>query len=152
MPIGRYTVAKHEALALLRRREQPAEDVGAELAGTSVDDILEAREALRALERLKPQQRLVLCLQIEGHSYSAISRLTGQSYTWVNRHLTEGRRDLRRLPRGGQPLRGLRNVDDRSGGRPCGRQLELHAYLGPAFSPRAELAASSYATAASLRP
>ena len=94
-----YTVAKHEAFALLRRRsgETPADELPP--TGTSGDliDLVEARDTLRLIGRLKPQQRLVLRLRIEGHSYTAICELTGQSYTWVNRHLTEGRRALRGL-------------------------------------------------------
>lgn len=98
-----YTVAKHEAFALLRRtrRESPDDEVAARPDGLDLDDAIEARRALRLLDWLKPQQRLVLRLRMEGHSYASIQACTGQSYTWVNRHVTEGRRALReRLDRG----------------------------------------------------
>jgi RNA polymerase sigma factor (sigma-70 family) len=93
-----YTVAKHEAFVLMRRarREALCEEL-AWLTAAELHEIVAARDTLRLLAHLKPQQRHVLQLQAEGHSYKAICQLTGRSYTWVNRHITEGRRALRQL-------------------------------------------------------
>jgi RNA polymerase sigma factor (sigma-70 family) len=94
-----YTVAKHEAFVLMRRARR--EPVYEELAWLTItvdqDEVVAARDALRLLGHLKPQQQQVLLLQAQGHSYKAICQLTGRSYTWVNRHITEGRRTLRKL-------------------------------------------------------
>lgn len=94
-----YTVAKHEAFALIRRlnREEPADDPQPDRSAPSPAHILETRKALGLIDRLKPQQRTVLRLRMAGLSYKEICQHTGQTYTWVNRHLTEGRHDLRRL-------------------------------------------------------
>jgi DNA-directed RNA polymerase specialized sigma24 family protein len=92
-----HIVARHEAFALLKRskREQPNDDV-CTLAGAAPDPEL-ARQALELTAQLKPQQRLVLRLQMHGYSYEEMCRITGRTYTWVNRHITEGRRALRQL-------------------------------------------------------
>jgi RNA polymerase sigma factor (sigma-70 family) len=94
-----YTVAKYEAFATMRRaqREAPAEQLPPTAAPGSVEAVAEARETVVALRRLKPQQRLVLTLKAQGYSYNEIAALTGKTYTWVNRHLTEGRKAARRL-------------------------------------------------------
>jgi RNA polymerase sigma factor (sigma-70 family) len=94
-----YTVAKHEAFALLgrARREVPVESTTLIATVREFDDSIDARDALRVIADLKPQQRLVLWLRAEGHSYNSICTLTGRTYTWVNRHICEGRRALRRL-------------------------------------------------------
>jgi DNA-directed RNA polymerase specialized sigma24 family protein len=39
---------------------------------------------------------VVLTLQLAGYSYKEIAERLGKTYTWVNRHLTEGRAELRR--------------------------------------------------------
>lgn len=91
-----YTVAKNEAITILqrRRRETP-------VAEPQTDDnsdlmaVLEARDILRVMTALKPQQQVVLRLRAEGHSYTDIAEITGRTYTWVNRHLREGRAALR---------------------------------------------------------
>jgi RNA polymerase sigma factor (sigma-70 family) len=57
---------------------------------------VEARELLRGLAGLRWHQRTVLTLQLAGYSYKEISERLGKTYTWVNRHLTEGRAELRR--------------------------------------------------------
>ncbi len=96
-----YTVAKHEAFALLRgqQRATPVEDMPAVEAGSGPEDQVEARETLRVVAELRPQQQLVLLLQAQGYSYNEIVDRTGKTYTWVNRHLTEGRQAARRLER-----------------------------------------------------
>jgi hypothetical protein len=45
--------------------------------------VVDARDALRLIAQLKPQQRLVLLLRDTGHSYKAICELTGPTYTAV---------------------------------------------------------------------
>jgi RNA polymerase sigma-70 factor (ECF subfamily) len=94
-----YTVAKHEAFALIgkRRRETPGEELHEVICCFDLDGVVEARRALRALDRLKPQQQVVLRLRIEGLSYDEIAEATGRTLTWVNRHIAEGRQALRRL-------------------------------------------------------
>jgi DNA-directed RNA polymerase specialized sigma24 family protein len=49
------------------------------------------------VSQLPAHQRLVLNLQAQGYSYQQICLATGKTYTWVNRHLHEGRARLRRL-------------------------------------------------------
>ena len=56
----------------------------------------DAREALAALAQLKPAQRTVIALKVAGYKYKEIQELCGgKTYTWVNRHITEGRAALR---------------------------------------------------------
>lgn len=93
-----FTVAKHELFIRLRelKREQP--EAGAENAATvDVDERMHAAHVLSLLGELKPQQRRCLALQALGYSYEEIGEQTGETFTWVNRHLTEGRRALREL-------------------------------------------------------
>ena len=68
-----------------------------ELLPSTVDTELavEARELLRGLAGLRWHQRTVLTLQLAGYSYTEIAERLGKTYTWVNRHLTEGRAELR---------------------------------------------------------
>ena len=58
---------------------------------------MEAREALRLLAGLRWRRRRVLELQVAGYSYQEIAERLGVTYTNVNRHVTEGRAELRRL-------------------------------------------------------
>lgn len=94
-----YTVAKYEVFATMRRaqREATVEELPPMAAPGSVEGIVEARETMVSLRGLKAHQRLVLIMKAEGFSYNEIAALTGKTYTWVNRHLTEGRRAARRL-------------------------------------------------------
>ena len=94
-----YTVAKHEAFALIRAaaREAPTEELDPEGSAPTPADVLEARRVLALIDLLKPQQRTVLRLRMAGLSYREICQRTGHTYTWVNRHITEGRQALRRL-------------------------------------------------------
>ena len=56
----------------------------------------DAREALAALAELKPAQRTTIALKVAGYKYKEIQELAGgKTYTWVNRHITEGRAALR---------------------------------------------------------
>jgi RNA polymerase sigma factor (sigma-70 family) len=94
-----YTVAKHEAFVLIRAaaREQAVEEPQPAHSAPAPGDILEARKVLALIDRLKPQQRMVLRLRMAGLTYQEICRQTGHTYTWVNRHITEGRQALREL-------------------------------------------------------
>jgi DNA-directed RNA polymerase specialized sigma24 family protein len=107
-------VARNEALRLLRisRREPFLEDRPAQRSDPASGEPLdwqellparedtelavEARTLLRALAGLRWHQRTVLTLQLAGYSYKEIAERLGKTYTWVNRHLTEGRAELRR--------------------------------------------------------
>jgi RNA polymerase sigma factor (sigma-70 family) len=107
-------VARNEGLRLLRiRRREPfledrpclrsdpasGEPLGWQELLPAADDIevaVEARELLRALAGLRWHQRTALTLQLAGYSYNEIAQRLGRTYTWVNRHLTEGRAELRR--------------------------------------------------------
>ena len=57
---------------------------------------IEHDERVDADQALKPREREALYLKGLGYSYQAIMRLTGSSYTAVNRRLSEGRAALRR--------------------------------------------------------
>jgi DNA-directed RNA polymerase specialized sigma24 family protein len=100
-PLGwMVVVATHEAYALLRKRrlEAPDEFINGDAAAARRGDpelALEAREALEALCKLKPHQCLALGLKAAGFRYQEIQAITGRSYTWVNRHVSEGKRALK---------------------------------------------------------
>ena len=106
-------VARHEAFRLARDyvRTRPAScvvnvDEHGRVSEFDPDQVeaserdvlagLEARETFEALADLKPAQRTTLALKAAGFSYKEIQRLCGdKTYTWVNRHITEGRAALR---------------------------------------------------------
>ncbi len=112
------TVTKHEALAVRRRRERmlsspapgrQAEEeqdwvqlIPSERAGPA--DLAERRERIarsrEALRSLKPQELRALTLLAEGYSYAEIGRITGFSYTKINRCLAEGRQRFRQIVAG----------------------------------------------------
>jgi RNA polymerase sigma factor (sigma-70 family) len=111
-------VALHEGLRLLRvaGREPLVEEVcnqeHAPEAGerrvpveerveapVDVELAVEAREALRALAGLRWRRRRVLALRAAGYSYQEIADKLAVTYTNVNRHLTEGRAELRERQR-----------------------------------------------------
>jgi RNA polymerase sigma factor (sigma-70 family) len=107
-------VARHEGYRLLRisqrepfledRPHRPRDAASGEpldwqeLLPAPLDTELavEARDLLRELAGLRWHQRTVLPLQFAGYSYNEIAERLGRTYTWVNRHLTEGRAELRR--------------------------------------------------------
>ena len=101
-----YVVAIHEAyrLSAIERRELHLEDLAIEgdwetiLAGrVTVDDQLEALEALRALAALPDRQRQDLSLRVAGFSYREIAAMTGgRTFTNVNKHLVKARAAIRR--------------------------------------------------------
>ena len=113
-------VAQHEVLRLIRRWERAVEiEADPSYRGSddghvsawgrlsefqilqscnrgieSLDDRLEARELLARLDALNPGQRIALTCRLLGLSYEEAMQATGRTYTWVNRHITEGRRAL----------------------------------------------------------
>lgn len=101
-----YVVAIHEAyrLSAIERRELHLEDLAVEgdwetiLAGrVTVEDQLEALEALRALAGLPDRQRRDLSLRVAGFTYREIAAMTeGRTYTNVNKHLVKARARIRR--------------------------------------------------------
>ncbi len=104
-----YTTAKHEVFARARRgkRERamdqlPERDHDADLAAR-----LDRAEVGRLLctvmrTRLTDNQRAALTLWAQGYRYKEIAQLLGKTYTWTNRHITEGLAALRRAI-GGRP-------------------------------------------------
>lgn len=91
------TVAFHEALTLLRKRRFERSEDGAERPdGRPTPDLVrEAHEALELVAGLTPNQRTALSLRLAGYSYKELAEVTGNTYTWANRHVTEGRAALR---------------------------------------------------------
>jgi RNA polymerase sigma factor (sigma-70 family) len=95
-------VATNELFGLLRKRRFETNGEGAEAAldhraakHADPELALEARAALEALHGLKPNQCQALALRVGGYRYQEIEALLGRTYTWVNRHVTEGTKALR---------------------------------------------------------
>jgi RNA polymerase sigma factor (sigma-70 family) len=105
------TVARHEAYAWHRHTnrcwsldERAAGGGGAAFtdlvpAPVDVELAFDAREALRSLAGLGDRRRTALTLKVAGYSYREIQDLLGVTFTWINRHLTEGRAELRKRAR-----------------------------------------------------
>jgi len=98
-------LARHEALAWHRNRRRlrpeggdPGPTPAVERVAGRLDVELahEARELLRSIAALGTSRRTALTLRAAGYSYREIAQLLGVTYTWVNRHVTEGRQALRR--------------------------------------------------------
>jgi DNA-directed RNA polymerase specialized sigma24 family protein len=112
-----YVVAIHEAyrLSAIERREVHLEDLAIDgdwetiLAGrVTVEDQLEALEALRALAGLPDRQREDLSLRVAGFNYREIAAMTdGRTYTNVNKHLVKARAAIRRA---NQPHQGAKET------------------------------------------
>lgn len=103
-PIGWLcVVARRLVLAEIRRHQarQLSADQLAEAGwepASRADDVptcAEAREALRELAELRPSRRRALIGRAIGLSYHELAEATGTTYTAVNRHVTEGRGELR---------------------------------------------------------
>lgn len=98
-------VAIHEAYRLCRahQRDVHLEDLdhgeGWEAFvrdAAAIDDIVEARRALRLLARLPERQREDLALLVAGFSYREIAEMTGgRTFTNVNKHLGKARARVR---------------------------------------------------------
>ena len=105
VPNWLYVVATREAFRLCERDRrhlhletmQPAGSWDAVIGDAlSIDDILEAREALEILARLPDRQRTDLTLLVAGYSYIEIAELTGgRTYTNVNKHIAKARARVR---------------------------------------------------------
>jgi DNA-directed RNA polymerase specialized sigma24 family protein len=101
-----YTTAKHEVYARSRRAKR--ERVAEQLPDRSDDHDLPARldraEVGRLLRtvmrtRLTANQRAALTLWAQGYRYKEIAQRLGKTFTWANRHITEGIAALRRAMR-----------------------------------------------------
>jgi RNA polymerase sigma factor (sigma-70 family) len=100
-----YVVALREAyrLAAIERRDAHLEDLHARVAWDSrvaddatLDNHVEAREALEALANLPEGQRRDFTLLIAGFSYGEIAATTaGRTYTNVSKHLAKARARIR---------------------------------------------------------
>jgi hypothetical protein len=99
-----YVVALHEAyrLSAIERRDAHLEDLAAATWDRwiadrlTLDDRVEAREALRALADLPDSQRRDLALLVGGFRYHEIAEMTGgRTYTNVNKHLVKARARIR---------------------------------------------------------
>jgi len=95
------TVIKHEAFALRRQRDrhtpttedgEPPDRPGGPPTMEQAERLERLQLGAEALQRLKPQEIRALVLRAEGHSYEEIAKITGWTYTKVNRCLSEGRR------------------------------------------------------------
>jgi RNA polymerase sigma factor (sigma-70 family) len=97
------TVAVREGWQMAAREHGVSLDAEttAEPAGpTDVESQAIARDELALLDQLNENQRNALVAAAAGLSYDEIAAFYGKTYTWVNRHITEGRARLRQL-RGG---------------------------------------------------
>jgi DNA-directed RNA polymerase specialized sigma24 family protein len=95
-----FVVALHELYALGRKRRREILEGGGQAGMLYAREgdpelALEAREALRAVDRLSPHQRRAIALRAAGFRYDEIQAIEDKTYTWVNRHLSEGTRALR---------------------------------------------------------
>ena len=100
-----YVVATREAFRLCERERRhihletmlPDGSWDAVIADAfSIDDIVEAREALQILARLPDRQRADLTLLVAGFSYVEIATMTGgRTYTNVNKHIAKARARVR---------------------------------------------------------
>lgn len=96
-----HVVTRREAWAVRRVRERmlPEEHGLRASGGPEPAELAERRERVtqvaRVLATLKPAERRAIALFAAGLSYAEICRLTGWSYTKVNRCLAEGRAALR---------------------------------------------------------
>jgi RNA polymerase sigma factor (sigma-70 family) len=116
-----YVIAIREAFRLCERERRHSHLEAMFPAGTwdtviadasSLEDVLEAREALEILAGLPDRQRADLTLLVAGFSHSEIAELTGgRTYTNVNKHLAKARARARlaRLSDTGREHRRRRN-------------------------------------------
>jgi RNA polymerase sigma factor (sigma-70 family) len=154
------TVVKHEALAVRAARVrlvsacEPHLDVYQAADAAPADERAVSRERLgrstEALAQLKPHEVRALVLKAQGYSYFEICRITGWTYTKVNRCLTEGRRSLRERLRdieaGRQCARWERLLSAAAEGRASGEDLvSLAPHLRSCGACRASLRAGRMA-------
>lgn len=95
-----YTVAKHEAWEIMRRRRRNT-SLNAlpphrhPLCGDAHEERSDVADLMGHLRSLNPNQQTAMFAKALGLSYKQTQEATGKSFTWVNRHTTEGRRALR---------------------------------------------------------
>ena len=77
-----------------RRNPIPFEWVP-EPAAPPLEDLVEARETLRAVGELRPVRKRVFERHLAGLTYPEIQAELGVTYTNVNRHVRESRAELR---------------------------------------------------------
>lgn len=95
------TVAVREGWRLAQREQRDAHlelvpDWTDRIAGDTLTETVDAHQALDALAQLSPNPRRCLTLIVSGHSYDDVVRITGRSYSGVNKSLVKARRQLRR--------------------------------------------------------
>jgi RNA polymerase sigma factor (sigma-70 family) len=139
VPAWLRTVVKHEALAVRAARlrlvcaGEPDLDLYEAGDAAPADERVASLERLvrsaEALAQLKPQEVRALVLKAHGYSYLEICRITGWTYTKVNRCLTEGRRSLRE------------RLDEIEAGRQCARWEGLLSAAAEGRASRQELVA-----------
>lgn len=101
------TVAKHEALAIIKHESRTVSEGERRIAMPNVttkeDSVVTAvhlREVLTHLQALAPNQRCAIAAKAVGVSHGEVNDLRGTSSasgasTWLNRHVSEGRKALR---------------------------------------------------------
>ena len=89
------TVAIHEWRAEAARAPLPVDTLDYR-PGAPLEDVLEARTALRLVAQLRPVRKRVFERKLAGLSYAEIAAEQGLTYTNVNRQVTESRAELRR--------------------------------------------------------
>jgi RNA polymerase sigma-70 factor (ECF subfamily) len=104
-PTWLYRIARHRALAQLRKKRQPLSSLqGIDLAEEGDEDDFSAEDAERvhaALGRLAPEHREVLLLRfVEGMAYEDIARATGCRLGTVRSRIHYAKRALRRVLEG----------------------------------------------------
>lgn len=103
-PRWTHTVVKHEAMRLRASRTRMVASEEVDLDAHEASRLPDAEERVaafdrmtrtaEAMQRLKPQEVRALWLRAQGLSYEEIARVSGWTYTKVNRCVTEGRRSL----------------------------------------------------------
>ncbi len=98
-----YTVAKHEIFAIARRerREQAVDELPEQSYEPCLDEQLERRELIELLvttmaDELSANQLAALGLWARGYSYKEMMVELDRTYSWVNRHVSEGVERLRK--------------------------------------------------------
>ncbi len=98
-----YTVAKHEVFASARRerREQALEQLPEQSCEPCLEERLERQALLELLvatmdAELSDNQLSALGLWAQGYSYKEMMLELDRTYSWVNRHVSEGIERLRK--------------------------------------------------------
>jgi DNA-directed RNA polymerase specialized sigma24 family protein len=89
------TVAVHECIADRRAAPVLTDTLDHWSTAPPLDDVLEVREALRVVARLRPVRKRVFERHLAGLSYAEIVAEQGVTYTNVNRQMRESRAELR---------------------------------------------------------